>query len=135
MVRWAGAVAWHLGPGNISWAELAPDYEAFVGRALPASLHHKLWGIPLPLGERARVMRLAVRFVAAHGSGPTTVRGSHRLVPLSPTAGWAPLLGAAGTALFRALGGDGTTPAAPSDILASAVVGPAPVPGALGAFL
>ena len=30
--------------GEVSWAELALDYEAFVGRALPASLdHHLRW--------------------------------------------------------------------------------------------
>ena len=50
----------------MSWAELALDYEAFVGRALPASPDHRLRGTRLPLGERARVLRKAARLVERH---------------------------------------------------------------------
>ena len=35
LLRWAQALAWMLGPTEVSWAELALDYEAFVVRALP----------------------------------------------------------------------------------------------------
>ena len=44
LVRWARALAWALGPAEVSWAEPALDYEAFVGRALPASPDHRLRG-------------------------------------------------------------------------------------------
>ena len=37
LVRWERALAWMPGPAEDSWAELAPDYEAFAGWALPAS--------------------------------------------------------------------------------------------------
>ena len=40
------------------------DYEAFRGRALPASLDHQ--GTRLPLGERAQVLRKAVGLVERH---------------------------------------------------------------------
>ena len=43
-----------LGPAEVSWAELALDYEAFAGRALPASPDHRLRGTRLPLGEHCR---------------------------------------------------------------------------------
>ena len=56
MVRWARALAGGPGPAQVSWAELALDYEAFVGRALPASPAHRLQGTRLPLGERAEVL-------------------------------------------------------------------------------
>ena len=42
LVRWARALTWAPGPAEVSWAELARDYEAFVGRALPASPDHRL---------------------------------------------------------------------------------------------
>ena len=41
----------------MSWAELTLDYEAFVGRALPASPDHRLRGARIPLGERAQILR------------------------------------------------------------------------------
>ena len=53
LVRWARTLAWMPGPAEVSWAELALDYEAFVGRALPASPDHWLRGTRLPPGERA----------------------------------------------------------------------------------
>ena len=53
LVRWARALAWMPGPAEVSWAELALDYEAFVGRALLASPDHRLRGTRLLLGERA----------------------------------------------------------------------------------
>ena len=49
-----------LAPAEVSLAELALDYEAFVGRALPASPDHRLRGTRLPLGERAQVLCKAV---------------------------------------------------------------------------
>ena len=41
------------GPAEVSWAKLALDYEAFVGRALLASCDHRLRGTRLPLGKAA----------------------------------------------------------------------------------
>ena len=63
MVWWAGALAWQLGPGDVSWAELALDYEAFICRVLAAFPHHKLQGTHFPPGERAHVLRRAAQLV------------------------------------------------------------------------
>ena len=63
---WARVLAWGPGLANVSWAELALDYEAFVGRALPASPDHHLRRTRLPLGERARVIRKARGLVERH---------------------------------------------------------------------
>ena len=61
LVRWARALAWMPGPAEVSWAELALDYEAFVGRALRPPPDHRLRGTRLPLGERAQILRKAAR--------------------------------------------------------------------------
>ena len=66
LVRWARALAWMPGPEEVSWAELALDYEAFVGRALPASPDHWLRGTRLPLGERAQILRRVVGLAERH---------------------------------------------------------------------
>ena len=36
LVRWARALAWMPGPAEVSWAKLAPDYEAFAGQGAPS---------------------------------------------------------------------------------------------------
>ena len=66
LVRWARALPRAPRPAEVSWAELALDYEAFVGRALPASPDHRLRGTRLPLGERVQVVRNAVGRAERH---------------------------------------------------------------------
>ena len=66
VVRWARALAWVPEPAEVAWAELALDYEALVGRALPASPDHRLRGTRPPLGERAQVPRKAVGLAERH---------------------------------------------------------------------
>ena len=66
MVKWARALAWMAGPAELSRAELALDYEASAGQALPASPDHQLRGIRLPLGERAQILRKAAGLVERH---------------------------------------------------------------------
>ena len=61
---------------EVSWAELAVDYEAFVGRALPASLDHRLRGTRLPLGGRAQVLRKAVGVTERHLVAGTLLGGA-----------------------------------------------------------
>ena len=75
VLRWARALSWPPGPGEVSWVELALDYEAFVGRALPAAPDHKLRGARLPLGERARVLRKAVELAGRHLAAGSLLRG------------------------------------------------------------
>ena len=53
MLRWQ--------EGEVSYAELAMDFEATSGRALPARPEHALRMTLLPLQERAAVLRQAVR--------------------------------------------------------------------------
>ena len=66
LVRWARALAWAPGPAEVSWAELALAYEAFVGPALPASPDHRLRGTRPTMGERAQVLRKAVGLAERH---------------------------------------------------------------------
>ena len=57
----------------------AMDFEIYVGRALGASPHHKLWGTRLPLGERAQVLRQAVWLVRRHlAAGRASCYGERR---------------------------------------------------------
>ena len=77
-VRWAAALRWKDGQGDVTWVELALDYETFLGRALPASPQQQLRGMRLPLGERAQVLRQAAQLLqASHGSGSLPAGGSH----------------------------------------------------------
>ena len=64
------------GPAEVSWAELALDYEAFVGRALPSSPDHRLRGTRLPLGERAQILRKAVGLAERHLAAGTLLSGA-----------------------------------------------------------
>ena len=66
LIKWARALAWMPEPAEVSWAELALDYEAFVRRALPASPEHQLRGTRMPLGELAQVLRKAVGLAERH---------------------------------------------------------------------
>ena len=60
LLRWAGALLWLPGQGQVTYAELALDFEEHAGRALPAAPGHKLAGRVLPLRERAHVLKLAL---------------------------------------------------------------------------
>ena len=76
LVRWARALARMLGPAEVSWADLALDYEAFVGWALPASPDHRLRGTRLPLGERAHILRKAVGLAECHLAAGVMLSGA-----------------------------------------------------------
>ena len=87
LVRWAAALRWQDGPGDVTWVELALDCETFLGRAPPASPHHQLWGMRLPLGERAQVLRQAARLLQRHMAAGRFLSGApsdrcRALVPL-----------------------------------------------------
>ena len=55
LVSWASMLRWR--EGEVSYAELAMDFEATSGGALPARLEHALRMTVLPLQERAAVLR------------------------------------------------------------------------------
>ena len=76
LVRWAQPPAWPPGPAEVSWAELALDYEAFVGRALPATPDHRLRGTRLPLGQRAQIVRKAVGLAERHLAAGALLSGA-----------------------------------------------------------
>ena len=87
LVRWAAALRWQDGPRDVTWAELTLDSETFLGRALPASPHHRLRGMRLPLGERAQVLRQAARLLQRHMAAGRFLQGApsdrcRALVPL-----------------------------------------------------
>ena len=60
-----------------------------MGRALPASLDHRLWGTHLPLRERAQVLRKAVGLAERHLAAGTLLSGAPmgRCRSLLPLAG------------------------------------------------
>ena len=60
LLRWAGALLWIPGQGQVTYRELALDFEEHAGRTLPAAPGHKLAGRVLPLRERAHVLKLAL---------------------------------------------------------------------------
>ena len=64
------------GPAEVFWDELALYYEAFVGRAFPASPDHRLRGTRLPLGERAQIMRQAVGLAERHPAAGALLSGA-----------------------------------------------------------
>ena len=55
LVPWASMLRWRA--GEVSYAELAMDFEATSGRALPARPELAPWMTVLPLQERAVVLR------------------------------------------------------------------------------
>ena len=64
LVSWAFMLCWQ--EGEVSYAELAMDFEATSGRALPARPEHALRMIVLPLQERVAVTRQAVQVLRPH---------------------------------------------------------------------
>ena len=60
LLRWAGALLWLPRQGQVTYAELALDFEEHAGRALPAAAGHRLAGPVPPLRERAHVLKLAL---------------------------------------------------------------------------
>ena len=60
LLSWLGALVWADEVGTVSFLELAMDFEAHAGRALPAAPQAAFRGTSLPLQERARVLRLAL---------------------------------------------------------------------------
>ena len=61
----------------------------FLGQALPVSLHHQLRGTRLPLGERAQVLRQALRLLQCHMAVGRLLHGtpSDRCRALIPLGG------------------------------------------------
>ena len=86
LVRWAKGLAWMPRPSEVSLAELAPTYEAFVGRALLASPDHRLRCTHLLLGERAQLLCKAPGLLKRHLVPGTLLRGAPlgRCPPLLP---------------------------------------------------
>ena len=60
LLRWAGALLWLPGQGQVAYVELALDFGEHAGQALPPAPGHKLAGCVLPLRERAHVLKLAL---------------------------------------------------------------------------
>ena len=59
-LRWAGALLWLPDQGQVTYVELALEFEEHAGRAPPAAPGHKLAGRVPPLRERAHVLKLAL---------------------------------------------------------------------------
>ena len=60
LIKWVNALVWILGKGQVSFMELAMDFECFAARTLPASPQAVYRASALPPPERARVLKLAL---------------------------------------------------------------------------
>ena len=75
VLHWVGCLQWRQQPGEVSFAELALDFEEFTRAALPAPPEQWHRGLALSLHERARVLRHALRALqdpARQGHGGTS---------------------------------------------------------------
>ena len=92
---WLAQLHWMpLGAGQVTFIELALDFEATAGQALPPTPQSLLQGVALSLHERARVLRVAFVALKRHSLGPPPFLGvfgnrAPSLVPLGagPQAG------------------------------------------------
>ena len=67
LTSWLEALRWvPESTAHVTLLELALDFEAFSGRALPSSPSAKFAAITLPLQERARVLRVALIIMRRH---------------------------------------------------------------------
>ena len=87
LVRWASALQWVPGSGQVTYAELALDFESQSNRALPARPGHRHPQRVLSLRERARVLRDAADLLQPLLAGGTLLEGRFRwmcasLVPM-----------------------------------------------------
>ena len=64
LLSWLSKLKWPGGLGEVTYVELALDYEGFSGQCLPSTPNSRLCGLALPLSERARVMRVALTKLA-----------------------------------------------------------------------
>ena len=65
-MAWLQDLQWQEHDGCASFLELALDFEAHLGRAMPAAQGHDLQGISLSLHERGRVLRSALAVLEKH---------------------------------------------------------------------
>ena len=86
-MRWASELQWVPGSGQVTYAELALDFESHSNRALPARPGHRHARQVLSLRERARVLWEAADLLQPLLAGGTLLEGRFRwmcasLVPL-----------------------------------------------------
>ena len=71
LLLWLAKLQWMpQGSGQVTFMELAMDFEATAGRALPPSPQSSLQGVSLSLHERARVLRVAMASLHKHSVVP-----------------------------------------------------------------
>ena len=91
-MAWLRDLQWQEHEGSVSFLELAPDFEAHSGRAMPAAQGHDLQGISLSLHERGRVLRSARAVLEKHVGWWQVCRGWWRQDPWwRAAAPWCPL--------------------------------------------
>ena len=133
LLLWLAQLHWMPpGAGQVTFIELALDFEATAGRALPPTPQSSLQGVPLSLQEWARVLRVAFVALKRHSVGPPPFLGAFvnrapSLVPLGagPQAGLSrrPYFVSRGAMARQLRGATG---------LQRAQSGPQPVPGPAG---
>ena len=76
LLLWLAQLHW-VPPGEVqvTFIELALDFEATAGRALPPTPQSSLQGVALSLQEWARVLRVAFMALKRHSVGPPPFLG------------------------------------------------------------
>ena len=89
LLRWVNELVWIPGKGQVSFMELAMDFECFTARTLPASPQAVYRATALPLPERARVLKLALATLqkAERGWGRATRWCAYQMLLPGPTGG------------------------------------------------
>ena len=57
LLSWLGELVWSDEVGTVTYLELAMDFEAHAGRALPSAPQARFKGLSVPLQERGRGLR------------------------------------------------------------------------------
>ena len=63
---WTSRLRWLSGQGQVTYVELALDFEAHAEQALPAPSDHRLRGVTLPLRTRGQVLKMALDALQPH---------------------------------------------------------------------
>ena len=95
LLRWLNSLQWIPGPGEVTFLELAMDYEAWTGSCIPGGPQ---WDEtdkgPMPPSEKGQVLRVAMAVADRHKAGGTVCPGgmiqqSKSLVALGEWHRWA----------------------------------------------
>ena len=90
LLQWASRLRWLPRQGNVTYVELALDFEAHAERALPGPIDHRLRGVTLPLCTRGQVLKIARDALQPHLQARDLLPGQEVWMakPLLPLGGF-----------------------------------------------